>query len=281
MDSQADFFELVAGCGRGEAQQLQLVAAGLLPACRLRIRRERLPLMAELASRLSIKMIVGFDAIVMREDMGQCGFGQKAWRQPLSPHENADCYVYFCTDHIYGQKLRRADEAGDYCEAGGLLGHPSCCAHALSDHRRNVEELDPVLRNYDDQLPISWHLNVSLLCFDYYLLPYVPCTANCEPSMGLARKYHDFVSDVRPALASELKQALSTWVLHTDALGVAAFTAREKYGALEIDNIVAVDSQSVLGHLMNTGTVIGRDQHGITVDESLFAGSRIKLFHFV
>jgi hypothetical protein len=280
-ESRTDFPVLAKRWGRVQAQQLQMVAAGERAACRLRVHRENLPDMVKVAHSLSIKMVVGFDAIATKSVAGRCGFSEWGRRYPLGPHQLADSYVYFCVDHIYGQKLRRADESGDDLAVGELLGYPPCCVSAFGNRWQHECESDPVLLSYGDALQIDWRLNVSLLCFDYALLSHVPCAPDCQQSLKMAAHYYDFISELCPPLASDLERKLRTWVLHTDSLGIAAFTTPESAGLLTVDDILAVDPQSVLGQLMDRGTLVECNDGAVIIDGAIFTGSGIKLYNFI
>ncbi|MDQ1639568.1 MAG: hypothetical protein QOF62_2907 [Pyrinomonadaceae bacterium] len=279
MVAQTELADMRAAWGTVQARQQLLVAAGLRPACRLRINRQELALIAQTTDRLSIKMVVGQQAIVAQEVTGRAGFSEWSRRAALSPSSLGDCYVYICTDHVYGQRLRRCDEAGDDVAVGSLLGYPECCVKAFGE-RCSTGRSDPVIVMYDDNVPIAWPMNVSLLCFGHSLLSHVPCSPGCRPSHALAERYYDFVQTTEPKGAAELRQVLSGWVLHTDLLGIGAFKAISRNGALEIETISAVDSESILGQLLSIGSFIGRQDTGVIVDGCFLTGGQVRLFEF-
>jgi hypothetical protein len=280
MVSPVTFDDLVAERGRVQAQQMFMVAEGLRAACRLRVARDELPPLARAASRLSLKMLVGFDAVAVKRVEGRAGFGEWGRRELLSPHRRGDCYVYLCRDHIHGQRLRRYDEAGDDAVVGELLGYPGCCIRAFEDLAGRATGFDPVILSYGDDRPIDWPMNVSLLCFGLTLLSHVPCTPDCSASKEIAGRYYDFLSALRPAAAAELRMMLSTRVLHTQALGIAAFTARERDTGLEVEEVWVVDPESVLGELLCCGSSVVRETDGVIVDGCFLAGSEVRLFEF-
>jgi hypothetical protein len=280
MVSSVGFSSLAAQWGRVQAQQQLMVAAGLRPACRLRINREKLPLMAEVARNLSIKLVIGFDAAVAKKVPGRCDFSEWSHRVSLSAQELGDCYVYLCARHRYGQQLRRHDEVGDDTAVGELLGYPNCCVKMFGE-TCGLGEGDPVISMYGDDKPIVWPMNVSLLCFGHALLSHVPCAATCKASISLAGQYYDFLKSAAPRRATELKRMLSGWILHTDVLGVVAFAAVKSRGSLRIKSISSIDPESVIGRLVGKGSVIRRDDDGVVVDSCHLNGSQTRLFQFV
>ena len=280
MVSRISFDDLVAKRGRIQALQMFMVAEGLRPACRLRITRDELPQLAEEAGSLALKMLVGFDAVAVKNVEGRQGFSEWGRRERLSPHGRRDCYVYIVRDHIHGQQLRRSDEAGDDTAVGELLGYPPCCISAFNVLVNTAMGCDPVISRYKDDSSIDWMMNVSLLCFGFTLLSHVPCDPECPLSKDLAIDYYDFLLALRQAAAAELKSKLSTRVLHTQTLGIAAFNGRTHEAGLEVDELCIVDPESVLGKMLCCGSSIIRETDGVLVDGCLLAGSEVRLFNF-
>jgi hypothetical protein len=279
MACQIELADLRPVWGRVQSQQQLMVAMGLRPACRLRINRARLPVMADTVERLSIKMLVGHDSVVPHEANNRASFSEWSHRETLSPRSLGDCYVYLCSDYVYGQRLRRCDEAGDESAVGKLLGYPDCCVKAFNE--RGLTGDDPVVAMYDDSSPIDWRLNVSLLRFDLTLLNHVACRADCSSSRALATQYHELLETVEPDEAAKLRQVLSGWVFHSEALGVAAFTAVEGVAGLEVQTLAASDEDSFLGQLITPGAIIKREGEGILLAGYFFAASGVRLFQFI
>jgi Protein of unknown function (DUF483) len=280
MKSPVDFNSLAATWGCTRAHQLLMVAAALRPACRFTLSREQLPRMSETASLLSIKMLVGFDAIDSRSVVGRSGFSEWSQRAPLQPHRLGNTYVYLCADHVQGQRLRRYDEAGDDSSVGELLGYPACCVEAFGKGEHNSQD-DPVLQRYCDSSAISWYMNVSLLCFDSTLLSHVPCSPHCEASAKLARGFYDFLCASEAGAARRLKDVLSARVLHTKMLGIVAFIAVEEGLGLKVTEVLKADEGSTLGTLLAAGSVVSREEGGVFIDSCFLTGEQTRLFHFV
>jgi len=280
MDYRIAFDRLAAEWSRSHAQQVLMVADGLRRCCRLRVKRDRLPRLAEATASLSVKMLVGFDALTLKRVEGRADFSEWARRAHLSPQNRGDCYVYLCRDHLQGQRLRRSDEAGDNASVGGLLDYPDCCIKAFGDLLEHAAGTDPIMFSYGDEHDINWPMNVSLFCFDRALLSHVPCSPSCAASGKLAERYYEFIASLSAEEASALKKALSTRVLYTRALGVAAFTAVESDAELEVEEVCAVDPESVLGKLLARGSAVARNGDGVSVDNCFLASSEARLFNF-
>ena len=282
MDSPVDFRSLAGEWGVIQAQELSLVSAGLRDACRMRGYRDDLPRLAETARRLSLKMLVGFNAVRVSSVPGRAGFSEWGRAEALTPHRRECSFVYFARDHVHGQRLRRYDEAVDHRAVGELLGYPDCCARSFSERSGGAKAHDPVLLTYTDAQPIPWLMNVSLLCFGHTVLSHVPCSPSCRKSEELAAKYFRLIAELSPDFADELKRVLSSRVLHTSVLGVAAFTADEREGGgLQVRDVRAADDKSVLGSLVRSGSLLRREEDGVSVNGCLLAGEQVRLFHFV
>lgn len=281
MGSASDIGKLAEEWGRVQAQEISLIAAGLKPSARVRVRRERLPELARLARQLSVQMIVGYEAVKGQSVSGRGSFSEWCKRKVCTPHTAGHCYAYLAKNHLDGQRLRRLDEARADEAVGELLGYPTCCIEAFC---RRIEvkgaPADPVLRRYATTRPIDWRMNVSLLCFDFTLLTHVPCDPYCGDSLKLAAGYFDFFSEESPAFAAELGRVMRSWVIHTEVLGVAAFTAKRLRGCLEVSDVLAVYPDSFLGSILRRSAVVEHEENCVTIDGVVLSGKRARLLQY-
>jgi hypothetical protein len=283
MDSQ-ELTSLDQQWGEVQLQEMRLVAAGLKPACRIGVRRAQLPALSDTLNRLSLKMVVGYDAIFSQPVPGRQGYSEWCQRMPAIPDSEERCYAYIAPDRFLGQRLRRLDEALNDWQVGEVLGYPQCCIKAFCEPDEADEKgRDPVLIRYPDDSPISWYLNVSLLCFGFSLLTHIPCNPHCEGSMEMAQTYFTCLSAQQPAVAEKLRQMLCNRVIHTQTLGVLAFIAdeyREPSSSLEVKDIVMSQSDSILNSIVKINSLITFDTQGISVDGCYFSKRQMKLFRY-
>jgi hypothetical protein len=192
-----------------------------------------------------------------------------------------DCYAYISASHVRGQQLRRLDEAHKERAVGELLGYPPCCIDAFANRAgTGGRPRDPVLGAYANSHPISWYMNVSLLCFDYGLLTHVPCGSECQPSLELAYIFYNFLFSQFPEYAIVLTRMLSTFVIHTQSWGVAAFTATRQQDSLEVNDLLAVYAQSVIGKFIRQRSVIREEDDSVVIDGLILSGNQAKLYHY-
>jgi len=178
--------------------------------------------------------------------------------------------------------LRRLDEADDNAAFGAALGYPPCCTQSFAEGMiEPAFTRDPVLNRYEDERPISWYLNVSLVCFQLGLLAHFPCSPACEPSLGLAAELFKALYNISPSFATGLSLGLATWVLHTDWLGIAGFRCTGSGQTVSVQEVLAIDQDSDLARLLLPGVVIERGEKTIRIGEIEIPAGHARLFRFL
>ncbi len=77
--------------------------------------------------------------------------------------------------------------ASDHDMIGRLLGFPDCCRAFFAEHwlRREARDVTPSLRSIDG----PWEANPLLRWLGVRLVPHLPCSADCEATLRIARAY--------------------------------------------------------------------------------------------
>ena len=99
--------------GRVQMIEVLQVAAGVKPTCRLRLPRERLKSLADLAEQLGLRFAVGYDRITTTTVCGRGTYSEWCRRSELKPQRPGDCFVYLSSDVRTCERLRWFDERDD------------------------------------------------------------------------------------------------------------------------------------------------------------------------
>lgn len=272
---------VTAEWGRVAGSQLLLVAAHVRPACRLTALRTNIAAFKTLTEMLGLQTATGFDTIETRSVPGRASYGEWCIRAPATPHNAGRIHLYVAATIRAAERLRRADENGDDSAVGELLGYPRCCIAGFQTVLANRQHSsDPVLSRYGDEQPIDWRMNVSLMCFDYTVVPHVPCSPACRESKAIAEQYFDALARTSARLARELECVLQTWVLHSENFGVVAFLGALDDSAVSVQQVVLRESHSLLGSLVTEGgRVLAMPEH-VVVAGCEFDRSKVRLFRY-
>lgn len=269
--------------GRLQAQELLLTSVGVKPGGRTRVLRSELGHFASVARRHNLNFTVGWNAVEVADTPGRPGYGEWAQWQPAVADADQQFYVYFARDPLVPQELRTADEEGDDCKLGSMLGYPPCCVRHFQELRGlsrgdDDDAIDPVLASLDDDRPIAWPVNVSLISQDRTLLSHVPCSAECKPSLDLAMRYLDVLFQTERATASELARTLVGHVIYSRYLGVVRFTAYQKLGGLQV---VSVDEgDTALHRELKRSRHVQRARVHLHVGDLTLGAGQCRLFEF-
>lgn len=133
------------------------------------------------------------------------------------------------------QKFRNYYKEEDHFNMGLMLGYPECCCRAFSDYVRR-EIVDPIYeiaqstpssvqvdRNTIEIQEVPWKIQVHLRYFDLRVIPFLPCSFDCEEAQDKAEDWYRLLKDtnsgVLEILESLMKQP-SVWDIYNSQVVV-------------------------------------------------------------
>lgn len=154
-------------------------------------------------------------------------------------------YIYSSTDQpmcVIGKhrptlkKASEADKIPDLEKVGHYLGYPSCCIDFWLRNKWEHSDTIPLLTkknskqlhyklnyllNFDskavtDSLPRLHQLFGKYRDFDKYLIPHIPCSFDCQPSLQYANSLAEIMKDEFPDYFQTLKSRLKKTFLFID-----------------------------------------------------------------
>lgn len=209
--------------GAFSALQILSVKSGVRNACRISVKRQNLPNVYRLLDSLSLCGVVGHRSLEAYSGSSL----PSEWGRPAKVKVGLESKVHvYISDSISDAEDVRQREENDDCVGAGLVfGYPLCC---IEGFKFLNPPLDPVFEQYSSGINYPWQLNVSMFHLGLSLIPHVPCSATCKPSLEMAASCFSLLTESSREDAQELKDFLSrSAVIHTPDFGVYIF--RYKY----------------------------------------------------
>jgi hypothetical protein len=201
---------------------------------------------------------------------------------PLPSRPDADNYrirraLYVANSQQEAEDARSLDRMSsedtaneDTKTLGLLLGYPSCCVDAYSQHERRWPNRIPLLgayQNSDYFDPLLNNVSLSRLAW----IPWVPCRFDCSQSLEIAQKVRQNVASSQPEIIPKVDALLAlprVW-LSDGQQGVLLGARKSADRELEFERLVPLDDLWPLDQLPRAGW---SDEH-----QSLRRSRRVEL----
>lgn len=189
---------------------LAAVVSGVRPCGRVVVAPSRVSAQVGLLRRLGLHVAVLSPGEVPRDlDRGYGGVEQTAHvffaRDEATALEAASLERAFATGH--GSGAMQADEFAR--RMGRVLGYPGCCVDAFVAAGPLASTADLLRAAHARSRAFAWELNCLDPLSPVTLIPHVPCSFDCEPSIRMARRVLGLLPRVYPFLDGAARDLLS------------------------------------------------------------------------
>lgn len=133
------------------------------------------------------------------------------------------------------KKFKGYYSENDNFNMGLMLGYPECCCRAFGDYvRRDI--IDPIYeiaqstpnsirtdRNTIDIDGMPWQLQAHLRYFDLRVIPFLPCSFDCDEALSKAESWYRLLREVDAKTLATLESLMkqpSTWDLYNSQVVV-------------------------------------------------------------